>query len=137
MGGDARDHPEGRHRTDAVDPGAHRGTPSGARSRPDAEVARRLSYDSSSAEHWKERAEKADALVREVSDILGIHVIDGKWGYGAGVVTLQQLRESFGRYLIAEKQVDAALQHKLTQVRAVREAAVAAEKALKAVGVQR
>jgi hypothetical protein len=103
----------------------------------EAEVQRRLSHDGDSSEYWKERAEKAQSLVRDIGDVLGVQVIDGKWAYGASVVTLDQLRASFGRYLVAEKQVDAALQHKLMQIRAVRDAATEAEKALKAVGVIR
>lgn len=103
----------------------------------EAEVQRRLTHDVDSSEHWKERAEKERALVSEISEVLGVTVIDGKWAYGAGVVTVEQLRSSFGRFLVAEKQVDAALQHKLMQIRAVKDAATAAEKALKAAGVTR
>ncbi|WP_248240583.1 hypothetical protein [Microbacterium kunmingense] len=103
----------------------------------DAEVERRLSYDNSTAEHWKRRAEATDALLAEVTEILGIRVVDGEYAWGSSAVSVKELRESFGRYLIAGKQVDAALQHKLMQIRAVRDAATAAEKAIKAAGVSR
>lgn len=101
----------------------------------EAEVQRRLSHDSSTAEHWKGQAERTQALVNEVGEILGIHVIGGSWAYGTATVSVEQLRESFARFLLAEKQVDQALRHKLMQVRSIRDAARDAEKALKAAGV--
>lgn len=98
------------------------------------EVSRRLSYDTDSAEHWKARAERADALLGEVSDILGVKIIDGAYAWASSAVSVKELREQFGRYLLAEKQVDHILRHKFTQLGAARDAIGQATKALKSIG---
>jgi hypothetical protein len=100
------------------------------------EVERRLSYDSDSAEHWKGRAERAEELSAEIGDILGIRIIDGQYAYGSAAVSVKELREQFGRYLLANKQVDSILRHKVHQIGAVRTALGEATKALKSIGVE-
>lgn len=99
------------------------------------EVDLRLSQDSGTAEHWKSRYERAETLLAEVGDILGLRVVEGETSFGAGAISIKELRESFGRFVVGEKQVEQALRFKLQHIQGVRAALVEAEKALKSIGV--
>ncbi|WP_405375945.1 MULTISPECIES: hypothetical protein [unclassified Microbacterium] len=101
----------------------------------DEEVRRRLSYDQGSGEWQKQRADRAEALLAEVTDILGIRIVEGTFAYGHAAASVGELRESFGRFLLAEKQVDSILRHKVGQLGLAQDALRDARKALQSIGV--
>lgn len=59
-----------------------------------------------------ERADRAEALVAEISSIIGVDVIDGSWSHSPHV-TLDQLRASFAPWLAAARSSDLAIAHRV------------------------
>lgn len=96
-----------------------------------AEVARRLDQMSAIAgpEREKARADRAEALLAEVGDILGFEIIDGLHSWD-GKVALPDLRSSFTRWIAADLSIKENLNYRITALRQARESIQNAEDAI-------
>jgi hypothetical protein len=105
-----------------------------ARESVQAEVERRVEAREqySPTNVMRDRAERAEALLREVEGILGVRVIDGESSFRSEHVALEELRSSFARWLAADAAVRSQLPFQRGAVARVRQAAAEAEKALEA-----